>query len=94
MSPLRRRGDDSGPPPALPASFAELDRYIRARRREAARRRRTAAPDEAARLRTLETDIADTLRAHPLNDDLVRLMQRVIRTLDGGGRESGVGSRE
>jgi hypothetical protein len=102
MSPLHRRGDDPGPPPALPAPFAELDRYLRARRRELRRRLRTAAPEEAVRLRALEADLADTLGAHPLNEDLVRLLRRVIRTLDGAsacssgpwtGRGTGVGVR-
>ena len=61
--------------PELPASFDDLRRYIRWQDRELARQLRVATTEtDRSRLHAARAETKSVLGAHPLNDDLVRLM--------------------
>lgn len=69
-------------PPAPPApepgvtSFYELRRRVRHLRSHLKQQRTSPDPAERARAENALLDIQDVLGAHPLNDDLVRLLER------------------
>ncbi len=69
-------------PPVPPASepgvlpFYELMRRVRRLRTHLKQQRTSPDPAERARAEDALLDIQDVLGAHPLNDDLVRLLAR------------------
>lgn len=79
------------PPGADPLPYAVLLRQVQNLRTQI-RDRRTSAPDPrtADAWRRWERHINEELRSHPLNDDLVRLAERLenaLRAHPGRGRD-------